>query len=209
MSHSSSSSTALQASGLTPQKWACDPYSVHASAYLGRIRLDAGRALGAAHLMTGPGAPPVKRFFRRSTFFDSALTLTARASASLHSWQRQPLLLGRAERSTPPLARKGSRLQARGLMAKARRDNSVCHASLQRWFFRFRYFQGGALERYVDEFQKLLPIAGLQRVAANLVRQGCVDCGNPTFLAQFDCKRRAAGSLSGLPSEYLLCAGGK
>jgi hypothetical protein len=59
-------------------------------------------------------ALPVKRFFRPSTFFDSDSAVTLTASASLHSWQRQPLLLGPRRAVNPRLPVRVAPSGARG-----------------------------------------------------------------------------------------------
>src|SRR5262249_3266734 len=79
----------------------------------------------------------------------------------------------------------------------------------------FLQFSSNARPNPLAQLQKLLPIAGLQRVAANLVRQRCVRLRQSNFSCSIRLQedtvrrhhgmRRAAGSLSGLPSEYLLC----
>src|SRR6516162_3809733 len=46
---------------------------------------------------------------------------------------------------------------------------------------------GNARPDLLAQIQQPLPITGLQRVAADLVRQRRVDSNNPTLLAQFDC----------------------
>jgi hypothetical protein len=71
----------------------------------------------------------------------------------------------------------------------------------------FLQFSGNARPNPLAQLQKLLPIAGLQRVATNLVRQGCVDCDNPTFLAQFDCKKTPSGVIMGCGGRQAHCPG--
>jgi len=44
-------------------------------------------------------------------------------------------------------------------------------------------FSGNARPDPLAQIQEFLPIAGLQREATDLVRQGRVDGNNPTFLA--------------------------
>src|SRR5215467_3249988 len=69
----------------------------------------------------------------------------------------------------------------------------------------FLQFSSNARPNPLAQLQKLLPIAGFQRVAANLVRQRCVDCDNPTFLAQFDCKKTPYGVIMGCGGRQAHC----
>jgi hypothetical protein len=49
-------------------------------------------------------------------------------------------------------------------------------------------FSGNPRPDPLAQIQEPLPVAGLQRVAADLVRPGRVHGNNPTLLAQFNCK---------------------
>jgi hypothetical protein len=52
-------------------------------------------------------------------------------------------------------------------------------------------FSGNPRPDPLAQIQEPLPVTGLQRLAADLVRQGRVHGNNPTLLAQFDCKNTA------------------
>src|SRR3984893_13921314 len=81
------------------------------------------------------------------------------------------------------------------------------------------HFSGNSRPNPLAQIQEPLPITGLQRVATDLVRQGCVDCNNPTFLAQFDCQKAPYGVIMGCGGrqvvycpgfhQSLQCAGGE
>jgi hypothetical protein len=77
----------------------------------------------------------------------------------------------------------------------------------------FPQFSSNARPNPLAELQKLLPIAGLQRVATNLVRQGVWIATIQLFLLKSIARKHrpasswdAAGGrlITGLPSEYLL-----
>src|ERR1700739_3386232 len=70
------------------------------------------------------------------------------------------------------------------------------------------HFSGNSRPNPLAQIQEPLPITGLQRVATDLVRQGCVDCNNPTFLAQFDCKKAPYGVIMGCGGRQVVyCPG--
>src|ERR1700726_3634328 len=81
------------------------------------------------------------------------------------------------------------------------------------------HFSGNSRPNPLAQIQEPLPITGLQRIATDLVRQGCVDCNNPTFLAQFDCQKAPYGVIMGCGGrqvvycpgfhQCLQCAGGE